>query len=242
MNFNTMTWVEEARAAAATATGAAGMVVDQSPQENAPMNIDSSSAGGGDERHSNSSEDCGGSGSEGGAEESSSSSSSVPVVMATRRSSSVIQKQQEEQVEEDSDNSNDVSAANAKKMSSDQQNSSPLSASVTVKPGAVVKNSYKDYSHEFPTEKQLYLQQPGVATAWEEELVAAWEQELFTTTTNRGTAACLFPLKLHEILSDHAEQLEKSIVVWQPHGRSFKIHNQEQFVERILPKYFSSSA
>lgn len=29
-----------------------------------------------------------------------------------------------------------------------------------------------------------------------------------------------------------------NIIGWLPHGRSFKIHNQKEFVEQILPKYF----
>ena len=44
-----------------------------------------------------------------------------------------------------------------------------------------------------------------------------------------------FPYKLYAILEDGNDS-----VGWQPHGRSFLIHDPKTFVEHVLPKYFSS--
>ena len=47
-----------------------------------------------------------------------------------------------------------------------------------------------------------------------------------------------FPAKMHAILS---KPNLKHIVAWDDHGRSFKILDQQQFEQHILPKYFQQS-
>jgi hypothetical protein len=44
-----------------------------------------------------------------------------------------------------------------------------------------------------------------------------------------------FPVKLHMILSNPAFD---DIITWLPHGRSWTIHNQKAFEERVIPLYF----
>lgn len=44
-----------------------------------------------------------------------------------------------------------------------------------------------------------------------------------------------FPQKLHLLLDEGSYS---SIISWQPHGRSFRIHKKEEFVRDVLPKYF----
>lgn len=81
-----------------------------------------------------------------------------------------------------------------------------------------VQHNYKDHSHEVPeTAEELALVRPGAP---------------------ERTVSAAFPLKLHEILSDIERDGLEDIVGWLPHGRSFKIHNQKEFVDKILPKYF----
>lgn len=80
-----------------------------------------------------------------------------------------------------------------------------------------VQHNYKDYSNEAPYPDEFDL--------------------LDANPTERTTNAA-FPIKLHETLSLIERDGYKHIVGWLPHGRSFKIHQQKQFVEMILPKYF----
>ena len=47
-----------------------------------------------------------------------------------------------------------------------------------------------------------------------------------------------FPVKMHAILS---KSNLKHIVAWDDHGRSFKILDQQQFEQHILPRYFQQS-
>jgi hypothetical protein len=44
-----------------------------------------------------------------------------------------------------------------------------------------------------------------------------------------------FPIKLHYMLSELETDGMDDVVSWQPHGRSFIVHKQPQFVEKLLP-------
>jgi hypothetical protein len=44
-----------------------------------------------------------------------------------------------------------------------------------------------------------------------------------------------FPVKLHYMLSELESDGMEEIIAWQPHGRCFVVHRQNDFVEKILP-------
>ena len=44
-----------------------------------------------------------------------------------------------------------------------------------------------------------------------------------------------FPLKLHQILWDDSIS---HIISWMPHGRAWKVHDQNKFEKEVMPKYF----
>ena len=48
-----------------------------------------------------------------------------------------------------------------------------------------------------------------------------------------------FPVKLHFMLNELESDGLSHIVSWQPHGRCFVVHKQEDFVSTILPMYVS---
>lgn len=74
-----------------------------------------------------------------------------------------------------------------------------------------VKHRYRDHSQEQPDEDEIdFVKTPNAA----------------------------FPVKLHETLTQIENDGLDSIVGWLPHGRSFKIKKQKEFVDIILPKYF----
>jgi len=53
-----------------------------------------------------------------------------------------------------------------------------------------------------------------------------------------GGCSTAFPMILHQIL-DHAEvQGYADIISWQPHGRAFHVHDQDRFVQEVMPRYF----
>ena len=56
----------------------------------------------------------------------------------------------------------------------------------------------------------------------------------------RGLAA-KFPEKLYQMLEDIHQSGDDSIVSWLPHGRAFRVHKKQQFVETVLPKFFGHS-
>ena len=57
----------------------------------------------------------------------------------------------------------------------------------------------------------------------------------------RGRTQEPFPVKLHLIIEQSEDDGYSSIISWSSHGRSFKIHNEVLFVEKVLPLYFFQS-
>ena len=47
-----------------------------------------------------------------------------------------------------------------------------------------------------------------------------------------------FPIKLHKIVERCKIDGYSDIISWMPHGRSFKIHDRNLFVSKIMPRYF----
>lgn len=53
----------------------------------------------------------------------------------------------------------------------------------------------------------------------------------------RGGVTVAFPEKLHEMLSALTAEGREDIISWQPHGRSFLVHEKKKFVEDVMPRY-----
>jgi hypothetical protein len=58
-------------------------------------------------------------------------------------------------------------------------------------------------------------------------------EEHTESSMNRGEQN--FPVKLHYMLNELEIDGMEDIVSWQPHGRCFLVHKQQQFVEQVLP-------
>jgi len=50
-----------------------------------------------------------------------------------------------------------------------------------------------------------------------------------------------FPIKLHKMLEGNGANGMEHIASWQPHGRCFVVHNQQDFVDLVMPRYFQQS-
>jgi hypothetical protein len=83
-----------------------------------------------------------------------------------------------------------------------------------------VRHSYQDYSHEM-----------SITISDNENLGTGDDIPV-------STASLAFPLKLHETLKQIENDKNDHIFGWLPHGRSFKIHQQQDFSAIILPQYF----
>ena len=92
-------------------------------------------------------------------------------------------------------------------------------------PGTTPKNNKRLFV------KHLY-------TDLSQEVPSAEEMDLFGPNASLRTPNAAFPLKLHETLVRIEMDGHDDIIGWLPHGRSFKIHKNDEFVETILPKYF----
>ena len=56
----------------------------------------------------------------------------------------------------------------------------------------------------------------------------------------RGSCQETFPSKLFKILMSSEAHGYSSIISWLPHGRAFKIHNENRFEKEIMAKYFKN--
>lgn len=80
-----------------------------------------------------------------------------------------------------------------------------------------VRHQYHDFSRDTPSPGEEYLVRPDAPLR---------------------TPNAAFPLKLHETLTIIEKDGLGHVIGWMPHGRSFKIHKHQEFVDDILPKYF----
>lgn len=55
------------------------------------------------------------------------------------------------------------------------------------------------------------------------------------TATASANANANFPEKLHYVLSEMEKDGLQSIASWQPHGRSFVVHDVKRFEKEVLP-------
>ena len=56
-----------------------------------------------------------------------------------------------------------------------------------------------------------------------------------TAATYAHSSDRTFPVTLHFMLNELKTDGLDHIISWQPHGRSFVVHKQTQFVETVLP-------
>jgi len=105
------------------------------------------------------------------------------------------------------------------------------SAGHVLHPENIVHHNYHDYA---------------AATAFEDDGINEFDTidaQIESDGSNkkkkgRGGISSPFPNVLHRML-EHAEREGYSDVVsWQPHGRAFHVHQQDRFVNDIMPKYF----
>ena len=50
-----------------------------------------------------------------------------------------------------------------------------------------------------------------------------------------------FPWKVYEMLENVDKEGLSNIVSWLPHGKSFRVHKEKEFVSDVMPKYFNQS-
>jgi hypothetical protein len=58
---------------------------------------------------------------------------------------------------------------------------------------------------------------------------------------NAFTTRFAFPFKVHAMLGAVERAGMESIVSWQPHGNTFRIHKPKEFAEIIVPRYFNQT-
>jgi hypothetical protein len=87
-----------------------------------------------------------------------------------------------------------------------------------------VVHNYHDYAHEVEKVEERA------------EDLRHQHMEEHTQSSNMSNGGDQnFPVKLHYMLNELEKDGMDDIVSWQPHGRCFLVHKQQQFVEQVLP-------
>jgi predicted nucleic acid-binding Zn ribbon protein len=84
-----------------------------------------------------------------------------------------------------------------------------------------VMHNYHDYANEVESGEE-----PGDLRLMEEHMQSSGMNH---------SGEQNFPVKLHYMLNELEKDGMDDIVSWQPHGRCFLVHKQQQFVEQVLP-------
>lgn len=90
-----------------------------------------------------------------------------------------------------------------------------------------LENRYRDFSRLMTT-KASEGQTTGEATGHSTKATSG------TTGGNGNLSDQNFPVKLHFLLAELESVGLSHIASWQPHGRSFKVHKQNEFVNLLL--------
>ena len=85
-----------------------------------------------------------------------------------------------------------------------------------------VEHNYRDFSQVDDTEDNAIKTGTGM-------------QLPVTALTRSHLSERNFPVKLHYMLSELEADGMSHIVSWQPHGRCFLVHKQQEFMDHILP-------
>jgi hypothetical protein len=88
--------------------------------------------------------------------------------------------------------------------------------------------SSKESHQSAPTLQVIYSQYCDFSRA-----IESAEESAISQSTPR-TSDHYFPVKLHYVLSVLEADGNLHIASWAPHGRCFKVHNTEEFVEKVL--------
>ena len=94
------------------------------------------------------------------------------------------------------------------------------------------RNEVKE-SKLIPLAKLDGNQYRDLSTITDQEAVANINYDNMTGRTKE-----LFPVKLHKLIEYSERYGFSSIISWMPHGRSFKIHDEDAFVKNVMPYFF----
>jgi hypothetical protein len=61
------------------------------------------------------------------------------------------------------------------------------------------------------------------------------------TLTRQVTVDKHFPTQLHDMLSQAEAEGYSDVCSWMPHGRAFKVHDREAFVDQVMKRFFNGN-
>jgi hypothetical protein len=128
----------------------------------------------------------------------------------------------------------------------------PVSVTKRLPPGFTTKHfqrrfiqhRYIDHSEDKPFTEEEYLIQRTMHVVFSDGSYAiAVDSDALNSIKRdpRGGVPVPFPLKLHALLDTIEADGHADVISWQPHGRCFRVHKTEEFVENIMPRYFRQS-
>eukprot|EP00816_Leptocylindrus_hargravesii_P005945 CAMPEP_0196813170 /NCGR_PEP_ID=MMETSP1362-20130617/34305_1 /TAXON_ID=163516 /ORGANISM="Leptocylindrus danicus, Strain CCMP1856" /LENGTH=135 /DNA_ID=CAMNT_0042189237 /DNA_START=1 /DNA_END=404 /DNA_ORIENTATION=- len=95
---------------------------------------------------------------------------------------------------------------------------------------AMVNRMYPYEIEQTATSDRAVLQQQTSPASSQQQPMMIQRQIIEPAAAN-SSGRIIFPVKLHEILSDHTIA---DIISWQPHGRSWRVHKPLDFEKHVI--------
>jgi len=98
-----------------------------------------------------------------------------------------------------------------------------------------VKHNYHDHSGEVPTGDEPSPEDVEAAILGQKKCAGG------SGGKGQKKISISFPRKLHYLLDQIERDGLAHVISWLPHGRAFAIHDNKEFVDHVMPKYFNQS-
>jgi hypothetical protein len=109
----------------------------------------------------------------------------------------------------------------------------------------VVSHDYHDHASFPPTDDISPMNEETGYMYVDEDLHQPTPDPVTSTTSNRGShhgsALETFPYRLYRMIEDAHAEGNRDIIQFMPHGRAFRVEDQDALVDQLLPRYFHQS-
>jgi len=109
----------------------------------------------------------------------------------------------------------------------------------------VVSHDYHDHASFPPTDDISHMNEETGYMYADEDLCQPTPDPVTSMTSNKGShhgsTSETFPYRLYRMIEDAHAEGNSDIIQFMPHGRAFRVEDQDALVDQLLPRYFHQS-